>query len=158
MTGVVAMNRAGCVGSRGTIPWRHPQDLAFFKRLTMGGTLVMGRRTWDSLPRKPLPGRDHVVLTRRATVQRAERVVFTRLVGLEEVLDSAVRPVFVIGGAQIWDALWDRIDDWYVTRVPDDVADCDTFFPRTFEPGFRIENSERLSDVLTVDHLVRAAR
>lgn len=152
------MNLAGCVGRRGTIPWRHPEDLAFFKRLTMGGTLVMGRKTWDSLPRKPLPGRDHVVLTRGATGERAERVAFTPLAGLEGVLESAARPVFVIGGAQIWDALWDHIDDWYVTRVPDGVADCDTFFPRAFEPGFRVESSERLSDALTVDHVVRSSR
>src|SRR5690606_22181193 len=65
MIAVVAMNDAGCIGRGGSLPWHRPEDLAFFKRTTRGGTVVMGRRTWDSLPRKPLPERDNVVLTRR---------------------------------------------------------------------------------------------
>ena len=62
---VVAIADNGVIGSNGAIPWHIPEDLKRFKALTMGHTIVMGRKTWDSLPRKPLPGRVNVVVTRQ---------------------------------------------------------------------------------------------
>ena len=67
MTGVVAMNDAGCIGRDGTIPWHHREDLRFFKRLTTGGTVVLGRKTWDGLPRRPLRKRPTSLPSRSST-------------------------------------------------------------------------------------------
>ena len=171
MTGVVAMNDAGCIGRHGEIPWHHREDLRFFKRLTTGGTVVLGRKTWDGLPRRPLPRRDHVVLTsdperavldwdgrdlgaseRSATTDtRAAPVVrFCTLHGLEGALTGLRRPVFVIGGAAVYDALWSRIDRFLVTRVAEEVADCDTFLPRALEPGFALVGTQALSTACTL--------
>jgi len=104
LTGLVwAQSTSGVIGRGGDIPWRVPEDLARFKRVTMGHTVVMGRRTWDSLPARvrPLPGRRNVVLSRQADF----------VADGAEVLDSleAAFPFFetgsetwVIGGAQIY--------------------------------------------------------
>jgi dihydrofolate reductase len=99
ITLVVAAARNGVIGRRGAIPWRLPEDLKRFKSLTLGHTVVMGRKTWDSLPPKnrPLPGRRNVVVTRDADWQAegAERAA----------LDAALAgDVFVIGGAEIYHA------------------------------------------------------
>ena len=156
MTGIVAMNGDGCIGRAGAIPWHHPEDLKFFKRTTSGGTIVMGRKTWDGLPRRPLPKRHNVVLTHQRLARGFEpNVVFTDLDRLDAVLAGAPAPVFVIGGAAIFDALWDRIDLFLVTRVPDEIADGDTFFPRALEPEFALDDIVPLSDDLTVERWVR---
>jgi dihydrofolate reductase len=171
LTGVVAMNDAGCIGRDGAIPWHHREDLRFFKRMTTGGTVVLGRKTWDGLPRRPLPRRDHVVLTsdpERAVLDwdgrdlgAAERpssrgtrgapvVRFCALDGLEGALIGLRRPVFVIGGAAVYDALWDRIDRFLVTRVAEVVPGCDTFLPRALEPGFALVGTQALSTACTL--------
>ena len=61
---IVAHARNGVIGARGTIPWRVPGEMAYFKQVTLGHPVVMGRKTWESLPRKPLPGRRNLVVTR----------------------------------------------------------------------------------------------
>ena len=61
---VLAMSDNCVIGDRGAIPWRIPEDMKRFKALTIGKPVIMGRRTWDSLPRKPLPGRSNIVITR----------------------------------------------------------------------------------------------
>lgn len=114
MTGSVsliwAQSASGVIGRAGDIPWRLPEDMSRFKALTMGHTVVMGRRTWESLPARfrPLPGRRNVVLTRQADYVAAGAEVVTSL-------DVALRPrgssadvasaddnVWVIGGAEIY--------------------------------------------------------
>jgi dihydrofolate reductase len=151
MIGIVAMNPIGCIGANGGLPWHHPEDLAFFKRTTLGGTLVMGRVTWDSLPRRPLPGRDHVVLTRDPAGFREEGAIATTPEGLEAALVGLEQPVFVIGGAQIYDLLFDRIDEFLVTRVLEDAPHGDTFFPRALSPTFHLASTEQLSPLCTVE-------
>ena len=63
---VLAMSRNRVIGAKGRLPWRMPSDLKRFKALTMGKPVIMGRKTWESLPRKPLPGRPNIVVTRQA--------------------------------------------------------------------------------------------
>jgi dihydrofolate reductase len=93
-----AQSTSGVIGRDGGIPWRLPEDLARFKELTMGHTVVMGRRTWESLPGsvRPLPGRKNVVLTRQADYMADGATVVS---GLDDVvIDNA----WVIGGAEIY--------------------------------------------------------
>jgi dihydrofolate reductase len=93
----------GVIGKDGTMPWHLPEDLAHFKQLTHGHPVIMGRKTWDSLPPKfrPLPGRANIVITRQPDWQ-AEGA--TRAGSLEEALRQAgpVPEIWVIGGAQIY--------------------------------------------------------
>lgn len=146
MIAVVAMNAAGCIGRDGTLPWRHPEDLAFFKKTTVGGTVVMGRKTWDSLPKRPLPGRRNVVLTRDPErVHDREWAAVTDLAGLDSVLEDAPGSVYIIGGAEIYAALWERIEGLLVTRVDDVVTDCDTFFPHPLDARFSLTDTIELS-------------
>jgi dihydrofolate reductase len=108
----------GVIGANGGLPWHLPEDLARFRELTMGSTVVMGRATWESLPQKarPLAGRRNVVLSRQEGWQATGATV-TR--SLSDALGSAPGDVWVIGGASVYrDALGyaDRVD---VTELQD---------------------------------------
>ncbi len=118
LTAVVAMTPAGVIGDRGGMPWRLGSDLRRFKRLTMGGVLIMGRRTYDSIGR-PLPGRRTIVITRDPHWSAT---------GVEtaESPDQAVmlaRPdrAFVVGGAEIYRQLLPLCGQLWLTRVLSDV-------------------------------------
>jgi dihydrofolate reductase len=129
VTLVAAVAQGGVIGRDGTVPWHLPEDMAFFRRLTTGHPVVMGRRTWDSLPDRfrPLPGRRNIVVTRNHTwaANGAERAG-----SLEEALRLAgdAGPVFVIGGAEIYRAALPHADELVLTEIELDV-EGDTFFP-----------------------------
>ncbi|HVV64024.1 MAG TPA: dihydrofolate reductase [Rhizomicrobium sp.] len=117
---VVAMADNGVIGADGTLPWRLPDDLRRFKALTMGKPCVMGRRTWDSLPRRPLPGRQNIVVTRdRAFRANGATVVHS----LEEALANAAdaEEICVIGGAEIYRAALARADRIHLTEIHADI-------------------------------------
>ncbi len=123
---VWAQARDGVIGADGGLPWRLPEDLALFRRLTTGSTVVMGRRTWESLPDRfrPLPGRTNVVLTSdpgwsAAGARRAGSVA--------EVLAAHGR-VWVIGGGAVYTAFLPHADRLVVTDVDTAVAG-DTWAP-----------------------------
>lgn len=115
------------IGAAGGMPWHVPEDLAHFKELTTGSTVVMGRKTWDALdPRfKPLPGRRNIVVTRDpAWGDDGAEVAHT----LDEALAAATSPFWVIGGAELFAATIDRADRLEVTELDLDV-DGDTWAP-----------------------------
>lgn len=128
LTLIVARARNGAIGRDGDIPWHAPEDLAMFKRETLGGALIMGRKTWESLPFKPLKNRLNVVVTRG---DAAGACATARSV--EEALDTCHaqghRRVYGIGGAQIYAALLPMADRLLITEVDLDIPDADTFFP-----------------------------
>ena len=97
---VVAIADNGVIGKDGAIPWRIPEDMKRFKALTMGHTIVMGRKTWDSLPKKPLPGRINVVVTRQKDWQ-AEGAIAASSLGQATAGTSGT--VMVIGGGEIYE-------------------------------------------------------
>src|ERR1700750_3206983 len=97
---VVAIAQNGVIGKDGAIPWHISEDLKLFKALTMGHTVVMGRKTWDSLPRKPLPGRINVVVTRQKDWQ-GEGAFAAASLGQATAGTSGT--VMVIGGAEIYE-------------------------------------------------------
>ena len=97
---VLAIADNGVIGNNGLIPWHISDDMKRFKALTLGHTVVMGRKTWDSLPRKPLPGRINVVVTRQKDWQ-AEGAVVANSLGQATAGTSGT--VMVIGGAEIYE-------------------------------------------------------
>jgi dihydrofolate reductase len=126
---VVAVSRNGVIGNSGKLPWRLPSDLKAFRALTMGAPVIMGRKTWDSLPRKPLPGRSSIVITRDRGFHAPGAITVH---GVEQALSAARAggpgEVFVIGGAEIFAAFLPFADRVYLTRVDADVTG-DTYFP-----------------------------
>ena len=123
---VWAQARGGGLGLDGGLPWHLPEDLALFRALTLGSTVVMGRRTWESLPSRvrPLPGRSNVVLTSRPNWS-ADGASVARSV--EEVVRSAA-DIWVIGGASVYTAFLPHASEVVVTDIDASIA-CDTFAP-----------------------------
>ena len=121
-----AQARDGVIGADGGLPWRLPEDMALFRRLTMGATVVMGRRTWESLPERfrPVPGRTNVVLTSDpAWAAEGAR----RSGSVREVL-AEHESVWVIGGGAVYAAFLPHADRLVVTDV-DTQVDGDTWAP-----------------------------
>lgn len=125
LTLIVALDRNNGIGVNNALPWRLPEDLAFFKKTTSGHAIIMGRKTYDSIGR-PLPNRRNIVVTRNPDWSAA---------GVERAasLDAAVRlagdgEVFVIGGAQIYADAIHVADRLIVTEIGAHY-DCDAFFP-----------------------------
>ncbi|MEU7631572.1 dihydrofolate reductase [Nocardia sp. NPDC049220] len=123
-----AQTRDGVIGYQNSIPWRVPEDLANFKDVTWGHPVVMGRRTWDSLPPKfrPLAGRRNIVVTRQTdwTAEGAERAA-----GVPEALARcASDTVWVAGGSEIYRAAMDFATDLRVTEI-DTTVDGDAYAP-----------------------------
>ena len=111
VTLILAAAENGVIGKDGAIPWHISDDLKRFKALTMDKTIVMGRKTWDSLPRKPLPGRRNIVVTRDEhwSAEGAESMSLNQALALPDV--------FVIGGAEIYREALTRADRIELTRV-----------------------------------------
>ena len=131
--GPVARAANGVIGRGGALPWRLKSDLALFRTLTMGKPVIMGRRTWDSLPRRPLPGRFNIVLSRDGTFQPAGALVcedFSEAVGIarDHASDEGVQEVCVIGGAALFELALPRAARIYLTEV-EARPEGDVFFP-----------------------------
>lgn len=127
---VVAAARNGVIGRNGTLPWTLPGDLKRFRELTMGKPILMGRRTWESLPRKPLPGRDNLVVSR--SVPAGERGGARWFDGIGAALDwcrvQGAAEASVIGGAELFRETLPLADVLHLTRVEQEV-DGDTYMP-----------------------------
>lgn len=123
-----AMGQDQVIGLNGTMPWRLPRDMAFFKEMTLDKTILMGRKTWESFGSKPLPRRKNVVLTRdqNFTLTSEEGVVIHHLEdGLKLAQDGEL---MVIGGSQIYEQMLPYADKLIVTFI-DSAFEGDTFFP-----------------------------
>ena len=115
---VLAMAENGVIGDRGTIPWRIADDMRHFKSVTMGKPLIVGRKTWQSFPKKPLPGRTNIVVTRDRGFTAAGALVAHSLDDAIALAQSGnPAEIVVAGGADIYDALRDRADRIYLTQV-----------------------------------------
>jgi dihydrofolate reductase len=144
-----ARNRV--IGADGAIPWRIPGEQKIFRDRTMGGTVVMGRATWDSLPERfrPLPGRRNVVLSRRPGWSAPGAEV---LGSIEELL-SAYEEMWVMGGAEIYAALLPHAGHIVRTRIDRDVVG-DTYAP-VLTPDWVLEAEEQYPGYV-VDDLIRS--
>ncbi len=130
LTAVVACSPNGVIGVNGGLPWKLKSDLQRFKAMTMGGTLIMGRKTFDSIGRV-LPGRQTIVLTRSSDWRPESTVGIDRLHVVstaEDALDVANRlslPAYVVGGAEIYHLLFPYCQTLWITQVQAEV-DGDT--------------------------------
>ncbi len=138
MIAIVAYNKNFVIAKDNQIPWRISEDFKHFKETTLGCSLIMGRKTYDSLPKKPLPNRLNIVLTRSMVV--AENVLLAK--SLSEALQIANqynpdKEVFVIGGQQIYDLAFEQcmIDKVIASEINDDQTG-DKFFPNLKEMGW----------------------
>ena len=133
LTMIWAMSRNRTIGRNNALPWHLPEDMKYFKRVTMGKPIIMGRKTWESIGR-PLPGRSNIVITRDPSYT-AEGVKIVRT--LEEAISLAesialidgAEEAVVIGGAQIYALALPLADRLYMTQVHAEV-EGDAFFPQ----------------------------
>ena len=140
---IAAVAENGIIGRKGQLPWRLSDDLRRFKQLTMGHTIVMGRRTWESIGRA-LPGRRTVVVSRRPDFRTNVEGVETAS-GLDQALAIAQaandEEVFVIGGAELYRESLGRANRLHLTRVRADV-EGDTCFPDIEWNNWQLVESE----------------
>ncbi|WP_226666745.1 dihydrofolate reductase [Metabacillus litoralis] len=125
---IVAMDEKHLIGKNNELPWRLPQDLAYFKRITMNHKIVMGRKTYESIG-KPLPGRENIILTRDPSYQIEGCKI---LHSIDDILDLARNTdenVFVIGGAEIFKEVLPYSDRLYITHIHHEF-EGDTYFPK----------------------------
>tara|TARA_Y200000002_G_scaffold378038_1_gene384675 strand:+ start:423 stop:893 length:471 start_codon:yes stop_codon:yes gene_type:complete len=128
---IAAVSQNGVIGKKGDLPWRIPGELKWFKKITMGHIMVMGRKTWDSLP-GILPGRENWVLS--STLKEKSGIkIFS---SFESALNEAgSRTIFIIGGGQIYSSLLPQCNELYITEVQQVIENGDAFFP-SFEKDF----------------------
>jgi len=137
---VAARGRNGVIGADGDLPWRLSSDMKLFRDTTRGKPVIMGRKTWESLPRRPLPGRLNIVITRQSGYQAEGATVAGNLgdalaAAFARANEDRVDEVCVIGGAQIYMAALELADRLYLTDV-DAAPDGDTRFPEIDETGW----------------------
>ncbi|MDP7005889.1 MAG: dihydrofolate reductase [Phycisphaerales bacterium] len=134
---VVAITDNFVIGRDGDMPWHLPADLQHFKNLTSGGTVVMGRKTWETLG-KPLPNRTNVVITRQQDfVADGASVVHTLKEAIEQFGSSGV---FIIGGGELYSQAIEFADKLHITRIHTTI-NGDTFFPNFDESNWSLSNS-----------------
>jgi dihydrofolate reductase len=137
---IVARAAEGAIGLEGSIPWDVPQDLKFFQRETVGGAIIMGRNTWDSLPVKPLPKRLNIVVSSNS--EAAEIVVPSVAAAINHARGTGLSRIYGIGGAQIYQEMLPLAHRLLISDVDIEVPNADTFFP-----DFDLDLWEKISSV-----------
>lgn len=148
---IAALSLNGVIGNKGDIPWHLPEDFKWFKEKTLGNTLLMGRKTYESIGR-PLPGRKTIVLSRQTSLDLPEEV--TLINSPEELKDVDIQgTLFICGGAEIYKQFLPQCSDLYLTWVKQEV-EGDTFFPE-FEKLFGLKGILREEEGFRIQHLIR---
>lgn len=144
---IVAQAENRAIGLNGDMPWHLSGDLKRFKALTMGHPVVMGRRTWESLPKRPLAGRRNIVFSQSAGFAPEGAEVVRSVNGLFDLLGNSEEEVFVIGGGRIYEMLMPWVKRLYVTWVMREFPEADTYFPVIDLSEFnKIHETERMVD------------
>lgn len=125
---IVALGKEREIGREGDLPWHLPEDLKHFKELTTGHTVIMGRNTWESLPRRPLPGRRNIVISRNPSYEAEGAEVFGSFIDAVAAVPLDEIP-FIIGGGSIYGLSLPYLTTLYLTEVDMMVEDADTHFP-----------------------------
>ena len=163
MTAIAAVGRNGVIGTRGDVPWHISEDWRRFKSVTMGGALIMGRVTFESIG-KALPGRTSIVISRDAARQphstsREPEQTPAQVINVASMGDALAAaeslgiPAFVAGGAQVYRLAWPYLTDLDITEV-DQAPPGDAFFPPV-DPALWVETSRDQCDGFAFVHYVR---
>ena len=134
LTMIFACDMNNAIGKNGDLPWRQSTDLQHFKQITLGGTIVMGRKTWESLPGK-LPDREHLVMT-RSNRDDVETITYEGVLEL-----SKKREIFIIGGGEIYKLFLPHTEKIHRTIIHCKVEDADTFAPEINSEMFKVSDS-----------------
>lgn len=143
---VVAVGENNAIGRDGDLLWKLPKDMQFFKQTTMGHHVLMGRKTYESIPPKfrPLSGRVNLVVTRQQGYEAPGcRVVQTVDEAIAFAIANEEEELMVIGGGEIYRQLFDRADRLYLTRVREPFEDADTYFPQIIPNRWQVVQTEK---------------
>ena len=125
---IVAISENNAIGKAGDLLCHLPNDLKYFKQVTTEATVVMGKNTFLSLPRRPLPNRRNIVLTRDIAFTYDETEVAHSIEELQRMLHEEEK-VFIIGGGKVYEQFLPLVDKLYITHIHHSWEDADTFFP-----------------------------
>lgn len=139
---MVACARNRAIGKGNTIPWHAPEDLKAFQRETLGGAIIMGRKTWDSLPYKPLKNRLNLVVS--SNPDAADNVCPSLQAAVDEARAQGYQRIYGIGGAGIYRDMLALADRLLITQVDLDIDGADTFFPDFDVDDWQITNKTEL--------------
>ena len=132
ISAIVAVDNNWGIGFNGDLLEHIPEDLKYFKQLTTGNTVIMGRKTWDSLPNKPLPNRTNIVITNNTNMEgQAEFMDLTDV--MLYFIYNKNDDIFIIGGGKIYEELLPMCNRIYVTKIFKDHDQVDTYFPNLDE-------------------------
>ena len=152
-----AQDRNRAIGRSGTLPWHFSEDLKNFKKLTTGKTIIMGRKTWDSLPKKPLPDRRNIVIS---STNQEDVESYT---SIEDCIDSLsddkeVLDVYIIGGMSVYKFFYEHANTLHITFIGKSYPDTDTFFPISLsqiKSDFNLESRDDVNHELSFTVWVR---
>ena len=148
--GIAAVDRKNAIGKGGKLPWHYSADMKFFRETTTGHAVVMGRKTWLTIG-KPLKDRLNIILSRDPNIEPQDSLlVLTDVDSVISFNNSLTTDLFVIGGAQIYQAFLPHIEKWIITEVPLTVSGADAFMPEGYLEGFKEVDSKSLDDDLIV--------
>lgn len=135
ISAIVAVDENWGIGFNGELLEKIPEDLKYFKELTTGNTVVMGRKTWDSLPIKPLPNRGNFIISRETPLLMENKAIRMNLDMIKDTMKTNKdENYFIIGGGQIYKELLPLCDRVYVTKIFKSHENVDTYFPDLDEP------------------------
>lgn len=141
---ILACDEEWGIGKNGDLPWpTNMKDLQWFKRNTLNNAIVMGRKTWDSLPVKPLPKRKNIVVSRSLKAANGVEVVSPDILNSRLNVLSQEMPVWIIGGAQLLENSLSILDEIWLSRISG-THECDTYLPKAvIELSYELYNSEQ---------------
>lgn len=148
--GIAAVDRKNAIGKGGKLPWHYSADMKFFRETTTGHAVVMGRKTWLTIG-KPLKERLNIVLSRDSNIEPQDSlVVFSDIESVLSFNNSLTTDLFVMGGAQIYEAFLTHIEKWIITEVPLTVQGADAFMPKDYLEGFKLVETKSIGEDLIV--------
>ncbi len=146
---IAAIGKNNELGKENQLIWHIPEDLAFFKKMTMGKTIVMGRKTFESLP-KMLPGRRYVILSHRGSNFPSEVTYYH---SIEELLEREKETFVVIGGAQIYKLFLEYATKIYLTEIDAEEKNADAYFPEFDEKKWKRNVLSEFQEPISYKHV-----
>lgn len=150
---IVCVDKNFGIGSCGQLLESYPEDMTFFKKKTSGNIVVMGRKTWDSLPKKPLFNRLNIIITSKL-IENTDSIIFITMEDFIKQLDELKkdsRDIYIIGGASIYEQLLPYCDKIYMTMIPKVYENADTFFPQLNQKEWKIIKENQTKNVSFIE-------